>query len=765
MIERRDRIFHLQNDSASYLFRAAEHGFLEHLYFGPPVSTDDAEAFAVHPGTGWGCSVLYNDADNAASYDILPLEWSGSGRGDYRESPVELRRGGQPLSTEFRFCGAEELERDEMHASLPKSRGGQTLAVTLEDTHAKLRLTLLYGVLPTAMTRRAVLENLGEEPVEIHRLMSQMMDLSGSFTLHSFTGGWIAEARHTRTPVTQTASVLGSTTGSSSNRCNPGFLLADPEATEDSGRVYGFNLLYSGSHYASVQKSLQGRTRVMQGISPVNFAWKLEPGDRFETPQSVFSCSEKGFNGLSEQMHTYILNCLIPPYWNGRSRPVLFNNWEGTMFSFNEQKLLRLARHARRIGCELFVLDDGWFGARNSDSSSLGDYSVNRKKLPGGLSGLAEKLRRQGLQFGLWFEPESVSPDSELYRAHPDWVLSDASGREDLMGRHQLLLDLTRPEVRDYIVKQVSDTLDSAPISYVKWDMNRHSCALGEKQHAYILGLYDILGRIFGPRPQILLESCSSGGNRFDCGMLYFSPQIWCSDDSDAIERLQIQNSLSYLYPQSCFGAHVSAAPNAQTLRHTPLPTRGNVSFFGCLGYELDLELLPPVELAEIRAQIAYYQLHRQTFQFGRMRRNKAPDGALVWQVTGKDETLVGLYHELMHAAPPYETLFVAGLDPQKRYTMTSRPQLLRVGAFGGLLRYVLPVALNPNGLVISTADAHYKMKDGEQTVTASGAAFAAGVALSARYLGTGYDANGRMQSDFGSNIYLVCEEKTGGET
>ena len=254
------------------------------------------------------------------------------------------------------------------------------------------------------------------------------------------------------------------------------------------------------------------------------------------------------------------------------------------MFDFTESKLLRLGRAAKQLGCELFVLDDGWFGKRNSDTSSLGDYTVNEKKLPGGLRGLGEKLNAMGLQFGLWFEPESVSPDSELYRQHPDWALHDVLGREDLLGRHQLLLDLTKPEVRDYLVESVGGILDSAPICYVKWDMNRHSCALGAQQHAFVLGLYDVLRRIFLPRPQILLESCSSGGNRFDCGMLWFSPQIWCSDDTDPVERLRIQQSLSFLYPPSCFGTHVSASPHAQTLRHTPLSTRGNVSLFGCLG-------------------------------------------------------------------------------------------------------------------------------------------------------------------------------------
>ena len=391
------------------------------------------------------------------------------------------------------------------------------------------------------------------------------------------------------------------------------------------------------------------------------------------------------------------------------------------MFDFTEAKLLRLGKAAKQLGCELFVLDDGWFGKRDSDTSSLGDYSVNPKKLPNGLKGLGEKLNAIGLQFGLWFEPESVSPDSDLYRKHPDWALHDSLGREDLLGRHQLLLDLTKPDVRDYIVESVGKVLDSAPISYVKWDMNRHSCALGAKQHEFVLGLYDVLRRIFEPRPEILLESCSSGGNRFDCGMLFFSPQIWCSDNTDPVERLRIQQSLSYLYPPSCFGTHVSASPHAQTLRATPLSTRGNISMFGCLGYELDLTELLPVELTEIRAQIEFYKAHRRTLQYGRFTRDKTDSGGTTWQVD-------------------------------------SRPQLLRVGDFGSLLRHVLPVKLNPNGLAVQTADSYYKMYDGQQTVTASGAAYSAGIMLAPRFSGTGYNADGRMQGDFGSNVYFVRE-------
>ena len=542
-----------------------------------------------------------------------------------------------------------------------------------------------------------------------------------------------------------------SLTGASSNRHNPGFLLFEAGATEKAGQVYGFNLIYSGNHYASAQLSHQGLTRVMQGINPSNFALELMPGESFETPEAVLCHSDEGFGGLSRNMHTFVNDHIIPSDWRNRLRPVLYNSWEGCVFDFNQHRLLDLANRARELGCELFVLDDGWFGERNNDKAGLGDYNVNTKKLPSGMEGLAKKIREKGLSFGLWFEPESVNPDSDLYRAHPDWALTDSF--TPIYGRNQLLLDLTKQEVRDYIVENVSGILDRAQISYVKWDMNRHSIALGAKAHEFVLGLYDVLRRIFEPRPQILLESCSSGGNRFDLGMLCFSPQVWASDDTDPIERLRIQTGYSYLYPQSTWGSHVSAAPHAQTLRHTPLNTRGNVAFFGCLGYELDLKHLLPVEVKEIKAQIAFYKEYREVFQYGTWARHP-----LGWQVTCGETTIAGVFHELVHAAPGYERLRLTGLKKEKRYTLVSLSQTIRVGQFGGLLKHVAPVNLDPNGLVLNLADRFVTLPDGGELLTVSGGALMSGILLKPLFRGTGYDQGQRNQGDFGSDVYVIRE-------
>ena len=745
MIECKDGLFHLTNRSLSCLLRVGRYGLLEQVHFGAPIRTEDAEAMAGQPGLGWGSSLLLNDKDTGSCPDAMALAWSGSGRGDFRESPLEMNG----MSTDFTYVNHKVLEQAPVMCSgLPQTHGeGETLEITMEQPGARLKL--YFTLYETAMTRFAVLENTGEAPIRLQKLMSYSMDLYGTYTMTTFNGSWIAEMQRCDTAVGAARVVNESATGASSNQHNPGFLLSEEEATEDAGRVYGFNLIYSGNHYASARRSQQGFTRVMQGINPANFSKELKPGETFETPEAVLCYSGAGFGGLSMRMHKFVMDHVVPAYWRNKERPILYNSWEGCMFDFNQSRLMDLAHRAQKLGCELFVLDDGWFDARNNDLAGLGDYNVNLKKLPQGLSGLANKINKLGMEFGLWFEPESVNEDSDLYRAHPDWALTDAF--PTIYGRHQLLLDLTKQEVRDYIVENVSHVLDSANITYVKWDMNRHSVAVGAKAHDYILGLYDVLRRIFEPRPQILLESCSSGGNRFDLGMLCFGPQVWCSDNTDPISRLEIQGNLSY--PQSTFGAHVSAAPHAQTLRNTPLTTRGNVSFFGCLGYELDLKHLVDVEVQEIKHQIELYKTYRRLFQFGTFRRLK--NG---WQVTQDGVTAAGVFHKLVDAAPGYEQLRLKGLDTGKVYHLRTRAQKIRVGQFAHLMKHVVPVNLNPDGAVLRTADKHYGLEDGAEGYRVSGSALNSGILLQPLFRGTGYDKNQRTQGDYGSNLYIIEE-------
>jgi len=753
MISAMDQVFHISTEKYSYLLRINRHGLPEHLHFGQPIQTEDWQALACKPGLGWGSSIILNEKDPGSCPDVMPFEFSGNGRGDYRESSVEI----DGKSTNFHFAGSRIFKGiAQMTQGLPQAKGGEeTLEIILEQPGAKVKL--YYTAFETVVTRRAVLENTGEMPLQLNKLMSFCIDIFGDFEMTSFHGNWIAEMRPHKQLVSGGRVVNESSTGFSSNRHQPGFLLSSPGATEEFGQIYGFNLVYSGNHYSSCQQSFQGLTRVMAGINPSNFVKTLESGEIFETPEAVLTWTDRGFNGVSYNFHQFINRHIVPEYWQFKERPVLFNSWEGCMFNFTHSRLVDLAKRAKKLGCELFVLDDGWFGKRNNDLAGLGDYNINYKKLPEGLKGLADKINSLGMQFGLWFEPEAVNPDSDLYRAHPDWALTD--DHPDIYGRHELLLDLTKAEVRDYIVENVSRVLDSANISYVKWDMNRHSIALGAKAHDYILGLYDVLGRIFNPRPHILLESCSSGGNRFDLGMLCYSPQVWCSDDTDPIERLTIQDSLSYLYPQSTFGAHVSAAPHAQTLRTTPLITRGNVSFFGCLGYELDLKHLLGVEEKEVIAQTAFYKEHRMTFQFADFRRVESREG-VCWQVSGEDTVISGLFHKLQSAAPAYEKLRIVGLDAQKRYHVISRTQKLRIGVFGNLVKHIAPMDVDPNGVLLRTMDHHIMLDDGTEELTASGAALQSGVMLHNRFAGTGYVKEQRTQGDFGSNVYVVTPDE-----
>ncbi|GAB2461691.1 alpha-galactosidase [Xylanimonas ulmi] len=762
--------FRLDTATTSYWLRRTPFGHLEHLYYGPRLPAGDAEPVALKRTAVLGASVDYDPGDPLYSLDTLPLEWSGQGYGDYRFSPVEARMPDGVFASDFTYVGHEVVAGCVPIDTLPSAYDGdQTLRVTLADEATGVELDLYWTVFEAAdvVTRRAVLRNAGSDRLTLRRLLSGMVDLPNrDLELHTFDGGWIKEAhRHVR-PLTYGTHLNGSTTGASSNRHNPGFLLAESTATQDDGWVFGVNLIYSGNHLGVVELSNHDLARVGVGIHPDRFEWVLEPGEAFETPEMVLTVSDRGLNGASHHFHDFVGRHVVRGPWRDRERPVLLNNWEAHFFSFTESTLLDLAKRAKAIGVELFVLDDGWFGARDSDSAGLGDYEVNRRKLPGGLDRFATRLKRLGLDFGLWFEPEMVNEDSDLFREHPDWAVR-TPGRRTTRGRNQLVLDLCNPKVQDHIIESVGRVLDSADITYVKWDMNRHvsdaySPTLthqGEFHHRYVRGLYRVLREIFEPRPHILLESCSSGGNRFDLGMLCFSPQIWASDDTDPVERLKIQEGLSYLYPPSTWAAHVSGAPHQQTLRATPLSTRFNVAAFGVLGYELDLKYLGRLELKELREQVDFYRRHRRTLQFGRFSRVRVPKGNKVqWQVVARDgaSAVTGYFQTLAQASEGFDRLRVIGLAPTERYRIETRPQYLPLRRFGELVKHILPVELNPDGLVMRTAGKVRNVPDDVERYDASGAMLASGVLLHNQFVGSHYNEQTRLLGDFGSNLYVV---------
>lgn len=754
-------LFHLRTEHSSYMFRVTPQGQLEHLHYGAPVRDADAEALALKRTMPYGDSVLYPGGGAAYCLDVLPLEWSGAGRGDYRPSPVEFVTDSGSWTADFEYVGHTITPGStETRCGLPTAYGGDmTLAVLLRDEAAGAELRLYYTTYPAedVITRRAELVCTGAG-LSIRKLMSLSLDFAErDLKMTTFTGNWIREA-HRHDAAVEGTLVNESRTGFSSNRANPGFILSERAADERRGRVWGFNLVYSGNHMSCVSADPRGTVRVMSGISPDRFEWPLGRGESFETPEAVMCFSSEGLGGMSRAMHDFVNRRIVRGAWAGRGRPVLVNAWEGFMFDFDAKRLLSVAKRAKAMGAELFVMDDGWFVGRDDDTGGLGDYEPDTKKLPEGVSGLAREVKKLGLGFGIWVEPEAVSPKSRLYAEHPDWAVTEP-GRKPVYGRNELLLDLTRGEVRDYLVDSVTKLLDSAEISYVKWDMNRQMAGVGGAySHRYILGLYEVLHRVFDARPDILFESCSSGGNRFDLGMLCFSPQIWASDDTDPIERLDIQRGLSYLYPLSTMGAHVSASPHAQTLRHTPMGTRFAVSCFGCLGYELDLRELSPVEMREARRQIEFYKKHRMTLQYGRLYRFDLPDGREAFECVARDgaEAVTGHFRRLVHAAPAFEKLPADGLDAAALYEVESLPALLRISDFGGLIKHALPVKLRPGGAILRAADSLTGLRQDTERYTASGAALMDGIRLQNLFSGTGYNKALRLPGDFGSEIYLI---------
>ncbi|NLV37112.1 MAG: alpha-galactosidase [Clostridiaceae bacterium] len=774
MIDYKDGLFRLTTNSTSYWFRLTPFGHLEHIHYGPRLREQDPEGLALKRTAAIGSSVCYDSSDPNYCLDNLCLEWSGIGHGDYRHSPAELKMPDGTFSCDFIYRShrifSGYLPMEDLPTAYGDEEACQTLELKAEDKASSAVLTVYYTVYENVnvITRRAVLENFNPNPLVIRRLMSMMVDLPNrSFRMVTFDGGWIKEAHRHDRMLEYGIYVNSSTTGASSNRHNPGFLLAERNATEQHGYVYGFNLVYSGNHYGAVELSNHQLVRVQLGINPHCFEWTLNEGERFQTPEAIMTFSSDGYNGMSNNFHDFINNHIVRGDWKNKVRPVLLNNWEAHFFKFTQGKLLRLARRAKRLGVELFVLDDGWFGSRDSDNAGLGDYTVNKRKLPRGLAHFAKRIKRLGMDFGLWFEPEMVNPDSELFRAHPEYAVQ-IPNREPTLGRNQLVLDLCNAEVRDYIVSSVSGILDESDISYVKWDMNRHiSDAFsphlrnqGEFFHRYILGLYDVLDRIFTPRPHILLETCSSGGNRFDLGMLCFSPQIWASDNTDPIERLKIQGGLSYLYPLSTIGAHVSSAPHQQTLRDSPLSTRFNTASFGCLGYELDLKYLSSVQKSEIKSQIAFYKKHRKTFQFGRFYRLPGQkDNKVHWQCVDKPDaskSLAGFFQILSAASEGYDFLPLTGLEPNTRYSLSTRPQSLFIKQFGELIKHVLPIAPNPDGILMRTVNRYYCLTDCVEVYNGYGDMFIAGIRLNNQFMGSWYNDRTRLLGDFGSNLYLL---------
>ncbi|MCL1830465.1 MAG: alpha-galactosidase [Oscillospiraceae bacterium] len=772
MITYENNIFRLTTANSSYWFRITEFGHPEHIYYGTKLEPNQSvEPLVLKRTAAIGSSVIYDSSDDTYCLDNLCLEWSGIGKGDYRNTPAEIKMPDGSFTADFVYSEHYIYDGTVGISTLPTAYGDKddcmTLVVTLQDESNEVVLKLYYTVYESTdiITRRAKLTNMNENSLSARKLMSLSLDMPNKgFRFVTFDGGWIKEANMHEREISYGIYVNSSTTGSSSNRHNPGFILAANQANESHGEVYGFNLIYSGNHYGAVELSNHDLLRIQLGINPYCFEWELEKHQVFETPEAVMSYSNEGFSGLSKQFHSFVNEHIVRGDWKNQNRPILINNWEATFFRFNESKLLTLAKRAKRLGIELFVVDDGWFGKRDDDSASLGDYTVNKKKFRRGIKPFAEKIHRMGMLFGLWFEPEMISRNSNLFRTHPEYALT-TPGKNPAVGRNQLVLDLCNPQLRDYIVEQVTSIIDDCGVDYVKWDYNRHisdaySVTIsnqGEFFHRYIMGVYDILGRIFLTRPHILLESCSSGGNRFDLGMLCYSPQIWTSDNTDPIERLKIQEGLSHLYPLSSMGAHVSESPHQQTLRRTPLATRFNVSIFGCLGYEMDLKYLTREERKEVKAQIDFYKRHRETLQYGRFSRSDSvKDNKVIWQCTNDSGKfgIVGFFQTQTTASEGFDRLYLQHLNESDRYIVKSNSQRLFLNQFGGLVKHIFPFTLAADGFILRNLNKYYSLASCMEEYEGYGDMLGQGILLNNQFMGSYYNDRTRLLGDFGSTIY-----------
>jgi alpha-galactosidase len=683
-------LFHIKGGRTSYVIGIDGGKHPTSLYWGPSLREWRGEASP--PQVERAFAPRPDPARPLFSLDNLPREYPAFGNSDFRSPAFQvLHEDGSTISDlsyrSFRIIpGKPPLEGLPSTYAEPGD-GVETLELELFDELDGLEIRLSYSVFPgyDAITRSARLRNLGDRPLRILRALSAGVDLPGSdYEMLQLSGDWARERGIVRRRLEQGTQSIESRRGASSHQQNPFIALLGPGAGEDSGEVLAMSLVYSGNFLAQAEVDKMGGTRLAVGINPFEFSWLLEPGESFQTPEAVLVRSSEGLGGMSARFHGLYRSRLCRGKHRDAERPILVNNWEATYFDFDARKIVALGKEAKGLGIELLVLDDGWFGRRDDDRSSLGDWTVDSRKLPAGLDDLARRVREEGLKFGLWFEPEMVSPDSELYRAHPDWCLHVPS-RPRSVGRNQLVLDLGRPEVRAYVVEAVASVLNSAPISYVKWDMNRHMTEVGsaalpserqkESHHRYILGLYAVMDELTSAFPDVLFEGCSGGGGRFDPGILAYMPQIWTSDNTDAVSRLKIQYGTSLVYPPVAMTAHVSAVPNHQVGRTTPLEFRGDVAMSGNLGYELDPGALGPDEKAEIARQVGFYKRIRKLVQFGDFFRILSPfegnDTAWIFVSPDRSEAWAAYFRPQAEPNAPLPIFRLKGLDPDADYRVS----------------------------------------------------------------------------------------------
>ena len=774
MITVKNNLFRLDTPNTTYIFRATSTGHLQHLYYGAKVGDIDDLSFLIEKqGSGQGTSIAIDSKDDGKIFpDNTSFECSSVGRGDYRENIVTVMDNNDSTVCEFLYEGYELVANFTL-PELPTSRNKKiTLAVHTVDKAKGIKLTLYYSTHEDSdvIVKSVAVTNLGDNEIRLLRVMSNQLDLcEDDFTLDTLDGAWARERYITSERLRTGVTKIDSKRGVSSNVHNPYIVLKKNGCSLHHGEAYGFNLIYSGNHAEIIDKTPLGKVRVLNGINDSGFCWHLAVGDTFYSPEATLCYSTEGTVGLSQQYHQFINNCIVPEQWAYRERPILVNNWEATYFNFTEKKVVDIAKKAKDLGIELFVLDDGWFGKRTDDTKGLGDWTVNTKRLPKGLKGLADKINKIGLQFGIWVEPEMVNENSDLYRAHPDWAIKHPD-YEPMRCRNQLVLDLANPDVCDYLIDAMSNVFSSANISYVKWDFNRpltdvYSPTLGSHQgelyHRFILGFYRVLSTLTQKFPNILFEGCASGGNRFDLGALCYFPQIWCSDNTDSFDRVRIHEGTLTAYPQSCIGSHVSASPNHQTLRQSTVDNRFNTACIGAFGYELDLTALNKVDTDAVKKQIAWYKQYRKTLQFGTYYQLKSvfSDKKASWCVINADKSqaVVNLTNTIAETIPAQEILRVPSLEPNAKYKFETRRQSFSIRSFGGLINIIAPIHINDDSKLLELVANNYPLQSEQQSYVLTGEMLAkCGVKLNQEWSSTGYDGTIRVMFDFGSRLYSI---------
>ncbi len=681
-----DKVFKIDTLSTTYMIAVAEEKYVGHLYYGKKINdTSITDALRTNMAP---FAFIGNDREKISFMDSFPMEYPSHGVGDFRGDAICVRTVSGYRTSEFLYDGYEIVNEKPVLKGLPstfasENGGSSTLKLYLKDSHIGVKITLLYTVFEDsdAIARSVTVSNEGSECVFLERVLSASFDMDNdNYELLTLNGAWGRERKITKNPINFGYQGVSSYRGVSGHQHHPFIGILSKGANDEYGDVYGVHFVYSGNFKGEVYRGAFDSVRIMMGINDEDFEWKLEKGDEFVTPEAILVYSGEGIGKMSRTYHDLYRNHLIRSPYKDKKRPILINNWEATYFDFDTDKLLSIAREASQLGIEMFVMDDGWFGKRNDDNTSLGDWIVNPEKIKGGLKYLVDEVNKLGMKFGIWFEPEMVSPDSNLYRKHPDWAIA-VPGRKGGLSRNQYVLDITREEVRQYLKDSIISILSEANIEYVKWDMNRPlsdlgSLALpsdrqGELCHRYTLALYDLQESILQRFPNLLLENCSSGGARFDPGMLYYSPQIWCSDDTDAIERLMIQEGTALLYPLSSIGAHVSDCPNHEVGRVTPFETRGYVALAGTFGYELDVTRISEEDKSMIPNQCKMYHKYRDILSFGDYYRLSSEENRFdAYMVTSKDRTEAIITYVQILNRPNTKSirLKLKGLDDDKRY-------------------------------------------------------------------------------------------------